>query len=329
MSQTDTIDVSVVDLLGAVDTRAAMIADVRRGLLTTPKELPPKYFYDEWGSQLFERICEVPEYYQTRTESALLASMIDDVVTRYGPRSLAELGSGSSTKTRVILDAMKRHGTLLEYAPIDLSREILLDSAASLREEYPGLHVRAVVADFERELPALESPSPTLMIFLGGTIGNFGPDAARELLERVRGGMRPGDLFLLGVDLVKSPAVLNAAYNDAAGVTAEFNRNVLRVINERLDADFDLDAFEHYAFYDPREEQIEMHLASTRDQTVTIGALGQQVSFYRGETVRTEISRKFTRASATSMLEGAGFDVAEWHTDDKELFGLALATMGT
>lgn len=317
--------ITVIDLLGTVDVRAAMLDDVRRGLLSRPKELPPKYFYDERGSQLFERICDLPEYYQTRTESAILEAMIDEVVARYAPRSLAELGSGSSTKTRVILDAMRRAGTLLEYAPIDLSREILLESAHTLTEEYPGLRVRAVVADFEHELPAMASPAPELLIFLGGTIGNFGPDASRQLLARLRSGMRPGDLFLLGVDQVKSPSILNPAYDDAAGVTAEFNRNVLRVINERLGADFDLDAFEHYAFYDPRDEQIEMHLVSMRNQVVTIPDLGVPVAFERGESVRTEISRKFTRGSATAMLEGSGFELLDWFSDPDELFGLALA----
>lgn len=324
MHDTEMQDIAIVDLLGALDTRAAMIADVRRGLLSSPKELPPKYFYDERGSLLFEKICELPEYYQTRTEGALLASMIGDVVRAYSPRSLVEFGSGSSTKTRIILDAMASHGSLREYAPIDLSREMLLDSARSLRREYPDLHVRAVVADFEGGLPMLDGPSPALVIFLGGTIGNFGPEAAREFLRRVRSGMRPGDLFLLGVDLVKSPSILNPAYNDAEGVTAEFNRNVLLVINERLGANFDVESFEHYAFYDPREEQIEMHLVSTRDQRVSVPGIDEPIEFHRGETVRTEISRKFTRASATSMVEDAGFELRDWNTDAASLFGLAL-----
>lgn len=322
----DDAEIEVVDLLGEIDARAVMLGEVRRGLLSTRKELPPKYFYDRKGSQLFERICELPEYYQTRTEGALLASMIGDVVDQYAPRALVELGSGSSTKTRVILDALRRKGSLQEYAPIDISREILLESARALRKDYDGLRVRPVVADFEHTFPVLDAPAPALVIFLGGTIGNFDPEAAQELLSAMHAAMRPGDLFLLGVDLVKSPSILNPAYNDSAGVTADFNRNVLQAINVALGADFDIDAFEHYAFYDPREEQIEMHLVSTRNQTVTIPDLDEPIAFYRGETVRTEISRKFTSESATLTLQRAGFDFRSWHTDDANLFALALAT---
>jgi L-histidine N-alpha-methyltransferase len=317
--------VSVVDLLGEVDTRAAMLADVRRGLLAERKELPPKYFYDERGSQLFELICELPEYYQTRTEGALLERIAPALAARLRPASLIEFGSGSSTKTRALLTAIRACGSLECYAPIDLSREILVHSATSLARELDGLRVDAVVADFDGGLPQLDVPRPALVIFLGGTIGNFDPASAVRFLERVRAGMREGDHFLLGVDLVKSPSILNPAYDDARGITAEFNRNVLRVINVQLGADFDVDAFEHYAFYDPRDEQIEMHLVSTRDQTVRIDGIDEPIAFYRGETVRTEISRKFTRASATRMLESAGFAVDEWFADEADLFAVVLA----
>jgi L-histidine Nalpha-methyltransferase len=315
----------VIDLMGDVDRRAAMIDDVRRGLLATPKELPPKYFYDERGSLLFEKICELPEYYQTRTEGALLERIAPFIARELAPRSLVEFGSGSSSKTRAMISALRTRGSLEHYAPLDLSREMLVASASTLLAEYPGLKVDAVVADFEEGLPKLELPAPSLVIFLGGTIGNFGPDAAPDFLRRVREGLRPGDHFLLGVDLVKSPSILNPAYNDAAGVTAEFNRNVLHVLNAQLDATFVPDAFEHYAFYDPREEQIEMHLVSTRDQSVTIAGIDERITFYRGESVRTEISRKFTRASATSMLASAGLETVAWFTDSADYFGLALA----
>jgi L-histidine N-alpha-methyltransferase len=321
-------DIAVVDHTGATDRRATMREEVRRGLTGMPKELPPKYFYDERGSQLFEEICELPEYYQTRTERALLERIAPLLARETGARSLIELGSGSSTKTRTLLSAMRRHGALSHYVPIDLSREILVASAAELCREYEGLHVRAVVADFDDGLPESGAPGPRLVIFLGGTIGNFAPRAARAFLSRVRGGMVPGDFFLLGVDLVKSPSILNPAYNDAAGITAEFNRNVLRVINRELAATFDVESFEHYAFYDPREEQIEMHLVSTRDQRVAIDGLDESIEFYRGESVRTEISRKFTEASARAMLADAGLAPIAWFTDPAAMFALALARRG-
>lgn len=317
--------ITVVDLLGAVDRRSLLLNDARRGLLLSPKELPPKYFYDDNGSKLFERICELPEYYQTRTEGALLSSIAPTLIRELGPRSLVEFGSGSSTKTRSLLNAMRAHRSLREYAPIDLSREILLKSAESLCAEYPGVNVRAIVADFEGGLPALDSPAPSLVIFLGGTIGNFAPAPAVEFLRNVRAGMRSGDYFLIGLDLVKSPSILNPAYNDAAGVTAEFNLNVLSVLNRELGANFDLEAFEHYAFYDPRGEQIEMHLVSRSDQEIVIEGIDEPIRFYRGESVRTEISRKFTRSSAAAMLSSSGFDSIGWFTDPNEMFGLALA----
>lgn len=303
--------------------------DVRRGLLCRPRELPPKYFYDERGSILFERICELPEYYQTRTESTILATVAPRIAARHRFASVVEFGSGSSTKTRLVLDAMLSEGSLVEYAPLDLSREMLLGSAAALCAEYPGLHVRAIVADFEGGLPRLDLPEPALVMFLGGTIGNFDPAGARGFLAKVRDGMRASDRLLLGVDLVKSPSILNPAYDDDDGVTAEFNLNVLRVLNRELGATFDIDAFEHYAFYDPRDEQIEMHLVSRRDQRVAIPGIDATIELYRGETIRTEISRKFTRASTGAMLADAGLALDEWHTDEAGLFAVAVAAIAS
>jgi len=307
------------------DHRAALADDVRRGLSLELKELPPKYFYDERGSRLFEEICLLPEYYQTRTERQILEAIMPGLVAEHAPSTLVEFGSGSSAKTRTILSAMADRGVLRRYVPIDISREILLSTAESLVREYPGLRVDAVIGDFNDGLPRIEPEGRSLVIFLGSTIGNFRRPDAVEFLRRISSRMERDDLFLLGVDLVKDPARLNAAYDDAAGVTAEFNLNVLRVINRELGGTFDLDMFAHYAFFNPRESQIEMHLASLDDQRVAIEALGMQVDFMRGETILTEISRKFTPASAAHLLADGGFEPIGFFTDPDRLFALALA----
>jgi L-histidine N-alpha-methyltransferase len=306
-------------------TLQSMRSDVRRGLSLEQKELDPKYFYDERGSELFEEICTLPEYYQTRTERSILEAIMPDLVAEHAPSTLIEFGSGSSVKTRLILSEMARRGVLRRYVPIDISREILISTAESLVREYPGLAVDAVIGDFNDGLPSIDAEGRALIIFLGSTIGNFRRDEAIPFLRRVADGMRAEDLFLLGVDLVKEPARLNAAYDDAAGITAAFNLNVLRVINRELGGRFDLERFSHYAFYNPRASQIEMHLASLADQSVAIDALGMTVNFTRGETILTEISRKFTHASVARLLEESGLERIGYYTDPEGLFALTLS----
>lgn len=317
--------IRVIERARVMDYRASLATDARHGLALDQKELPPKYFYDERGSLLFEAICELPEYYQTRTERSILEHYAGELVARYQPGALVEFGSGSSAKTRILLDAMSASGSLRRYVPIDISREILLRAAEDIVREYPELLVDAVIADFNEPLGLEAVDERALIIFLGGTIGNFRRPDAVAFLRGVASSMRPGDLFLLGIDLVKEPAIINPAYNDAAGVTAEFNLNVLHVLNRELDAAFDVDAFAHYAFFNPTESQIEMHAVSLRDQSVRIEALDMAVQFARGETILTEISRKFTHAAARSMLFEAGLEPVETRTDPAGLFSLCLA----
>lgn len=326
MSQESIADTMNMDEQGEMAQLGSELArDVAEGLSLPLKELSPKYFYDERGSELFEEICTLPEYYQTRTERSILERIVPDLVASYHPATLVEFGSGSSAKTRVLLDGMAAAGTLRSYVPIDVSREMLLATARTLSAEYPDAVIAPVVGDFNDGLPALDAEGPVLAIFLGSTIGNFRRPEAVSFLRNVAGGMGPDDLFLLGLDRVKDPEALNAAYNDAAGVTAEFNLNVLHVINRELGARFDLATFTHYAFYNPGESQIEMHLVSTIDQRVPLGDLGTEASFERGETIRTEISRKFTRRSAERLLGDGGMELVEWYTDSNDLFALALA----
>lgn len=307
------------------DYRSGLAGDVRDGLSRDLKELPPKYFYDERGAELFEAITVLPEYYQTRTERSILERLAPELAGTYRPERLVEFGSGSAIKTRLLLSAMRDAGTLRRYVPIDISREMLIASSEEVVGEYPGVRVDAVIGDFRDGLHGLSSSEKSLVIFLGGTIGNFRHEDAVDFLRNVAGGMGKDDLFLLGVDLVKEPERLNAAYNDAQGVTARFNLNVLDVVNRELQGNFDPSAFVHYAFYNPRESQIEMHLASLREQTVRVEAIGEEFSFHRGETILTEISRKFTRASAESLLRAGGLNLIGFHTDPDQLFALCLA----
>jgi L-histidine Nalpha-methyltransferase len=303
---------------------ARMLADVSAGLAAPQKELPPKYFYDHRGSELFEQITRLPEYYLTRAERELLEGWMPSLIPELGTRALIELGAGSAEKSRIILDAMRAAGTAQLYVPIDVSAAFLRESAAQLRHEYPGLHVTPAVADIAEQLnvPA-ELPSPALFAFLGSTIGNFYPPAAIRLLARVRAALRPEDRFLMGADLRKDVAVIEAAYNDTQGVTAEFNRNMLRVLNRELGADFDLDAFEHRAFYDPDAHRIEMHLVSRRPQWVHIPDIGD-VHFDRGETLRTEISGKHDIPSLRALFAAAGLALEAWRTDAERRFVLVV-----
>ena len=317
--------VQVDTRLEARDERT-LAEDVLDGLTRPFKELPPKHFYDAHGSELFERICELPEYYPTRTERRILRDHAEPIATATAAAEVVELGAGYATKTRVLLDALTDAGTLARYVPVDVSEVTVRACAEQLVAEYPGLSVHGLVGDFERHLVHLPAPAgPRLIVFLGGTIGNFLPGARRRFLRDLRAWMAPGDHLLLGTDLVKEAAVIEAAYDDAAGVTAEFNRNVLRVVNRELEADFDVDAFEHVAFFDPDHEWIEMRLRARARQTVSVEALGLTVRFARGEEMRTEISAKFTAERLEADLRAAGLELSGWFSDPDDLFAVTLS----
>jgi L-histidine N-alpha-methyltransferase len=302
--------------------------DVLDGLTRPFKELPPKHFYDERGCALFDRITKLPEYYPTRAEREILETHAERIVAETGAAELLELGSGTAAKTRVLLDAMAAAGRLRRYVPLDVAESVVRTSAEALVQEYPGLQVHGVIGDFERHLDRLPPPvpgQPRLVALLGGTIGNFPPGSRRRLLREIATLLGPEDRLLLGTDLVKDPAVLEAAYDDAAGVTAEFNRNMLRVLNRELDADFPLDGFAHVAFFDRRHEWIEMRLRALEPCSVLVRALGLQVQLEAGEEIRTEISAKFTRARIVEDYAAAGLRLAGWHTDAMARFALSLA----
>jgi L-histidine N-alpha-methyltransferase len=306
----------------------ALRVDALSGLTSEPKSLPPKWFYDAQGSALFEKITELPEYYPTRAEREILHATAAGIAGQTRARTLVELGSGSSEKTRLLLDALRAEGTLRSYVPVDVSEPALVVAGETLSADYPGLDVRAVLSDFTEHLglPAAgEAPAPRLIAFLGSTIGNLEPEQRASFLARVRAGMRDGDFFLLGTDLVKDPATLVAAYDDCSGVTAAFNKNVLAVLNAELGADFDLDEFEHVAVWDAEDEWIEMRLRSLDDQAVHLPAIGLTVSFAAGEEMRTEISAKFRRAGVESELAAADFAMRFWWTDSAGQFGLSLS----
>ncbi|MFB9237755.1 L-histidine N(alpha)-methyltransferase [Plantactinospora siamensis] len=297
--------------------------DVRRGLTDRPRWLPPKWFYDARGSELFEEITRLPEYYPTRAERSVLAARADEIAAVTGAKTLIELGSGSSAKTRLLLDALGRHGDLGTFVPLDVSVSALRQSTARLAADYPGLRVRGIVGDFTRHLDRLPAGGRRLVAFLGGTIGNLGPDERDAFLRAMRAALEPGDWFLIGTDLVKDPAVLVPAYDDAAGVTAEFNRNVLRVLNRELGADFDPDGFDHVACWDADREWIEMRLRARRPMRVTV--LDLTVDFAQGEDLRTEISAKFRRSGIEAELRAAGFAARRYWTDEGDRFAVTLA----
>jgi L-histidine N-alpha-methyltransferase len=317
-----------IDVHLDADSAAAMARDVRRGLTSEPKELSPKYFYDERGSQLFEQITELPEYYPTRAEREILSERSVEILAAAGcPQTLVELGSGSAAKTRHLLSAMRDAECLRTYVPVDISEEITHETARVLVEEYPGLAVRGLVCDFERHLERIpDGDGPRLIAFLGGTVGNLYPDQRCQFLARIAALLEPGDQLLLGTDLVKDPARLEAAYNDSAEVTAEFNKNVLEVLNRELSADFDLDAFAHVARYDPAEAWMDIRLRSLAEQTVTVGELELEVDFAEGEEMRTEISAKFTPESLRAVYDEAGLRMSGWFTDADADYALSLAS---
>ena len=299
--------------------------DVRAGLTASPKDIPPKWFYDDRGSALFDDITRLPEYYPTRCERAILEANAAEIVAVSGADTLVELGSGTSEKTRVLLDAFRDAGTLTRFVPFDVSKQTLHDAATAIEAEYPGVVVEPVVGDFTKDLHSIPMEGSCMVAFLGGTIGNFLPDARAAFLREVATILDPDDSFLLGTDLVKDVARLEAAYDDAQGVTAEFNKNVLHVINRELDADFDVDAFDHVARFDTDEEWIEMRLRSQREQTVRIEALGLDVPFAAGEEMRTEVSAKFRREGIEAELAAAGLKLTHWWTDPNNDFALSLS----
>ncbi|MER7486838.1 L-histidine N(alpha)-methyltransferase [Streptomyces sp. NPDC126497] len=304
----------------AVD--AALRADVREGLTGSPKTLPPKWFYDARGSELFEEITALPEYYPTRAEREILIARAGEIAAASGARTLVELGSGSSEKTRHLIDAL---GGLRAYVPVDVSESALTLAGRALAAERPGLDVHALVADFTT-LPTLpDTPGPRLVAFLGGTIGNLLPPERAAFLASVRALLAPGDALLLGTDLVKDEEVLVRAYDDAAGVTAAFNKNVLDVIDRELGADFDPAAFDHVALWDAGHEWIEMRLRSRTAQTVKIPSLGLAVDFAAGEDLRTEVSAKFRQDGVREELSSAGMELTRWWTDDRKRFALSLS----
>ncbi|WP_329009690.1 L-histidine N(alpha)-methyltransferase [Micromonospora rifamycinica] len=307
------------------DLDRALRSDVRDGLTADPKWLPPKWFYDARGSELFEEITRLPEYYPTRAERAVLAARAADVAASTGAKTLIELGSGSSEKTRLLLDAFTRQGGLGTFVPLDVSVSALRQSTAQIAADYPALRVRGIVGDFTRQLDRLPTGGRRLVAFLGGTIGNLLPAERAGFLAAMRAALEPDDHLLVGTDLVKDPAVLVPAYDDAAGVTAEFNRNVLRVVNRELAADFDPAAFAHVAVWDPAREWIEMRLRASRAMRVRIAALGLSADFAEGEELRTEVSAKFRPEGIAAELTAAGFVPAEFWTDPDGLFGVTLA----
>jgi len=302
-----------------------MAHEVWSGLNRGHKEIASKYFYDERGSQLFDEITTLPEYYLTRAEAGILRRVAPDIVASFSPNVLVELGPGSGEKTIMLLEQLTRNSSAPVYVPLDISESYLEQLRAQFTKGYPGLEVRPALCDISRELklPGMLQ-GPLLVAFLGSTIGNFDKADALALMQRVSAVMREEDRFLLGFDLKKDEAVLNAAYNDRAGVTAEFNLNVLRVLNRELDCDFDVQSFKHCAFYNSLEGRIEMHLVSQREQDVRIDSLGF-VHVANGESIRTEISCKYERAEIEALLRQAGFEAVRFDTDAAGTFGLMLA----
>lgn len=311
--------------LGPEDLRCALVADARCGLTTMPKDLPPKWLYDDRGSQLFDEITRLPEYYPTRAEAAILNQRAAEIAERSGADTLVELGSGTSEKTRQLLDALREAGRLRSFVPFDVSETTLRAAAAAVAVEYPGTSVHAVVGDFEHHLDRIPAHGERLVAFLGGTIGNLDPPARAVFLADLADTLAPGESLLLGTDLVKDVDRLKATYDDATGVTAAFNRNVLHVLNRELGADFDPDRFEHVAAWCAGPEWIEMRLRARGAQTIDVPALGMQVAFADGEEMRTEISAKFRCEGITQELAVAGFRIVGWWTDPAGDFALSLS----
>jgi L-histidine N-alpha-methyltransferase len=303
----------------------ALRHDVVAGLGSDPKWLPPKWLYDARGSELFEEITRLPEYYPTPAERAILEARREELARRTAARSLVELGSGSSEKTRLLLSALRDHGTLEEFVPLDVSESALREAVKAIVTDYRGLRVHGVVGDFTEPLEGLPGASPRLVAFLGGTIGNLLPGERHQFLTGVRDVLGEGEWLLLGTDLVKDPETLVRAYDDPTGVTAAFNRNVLRVLNRELGAEFPIEDFHHVAVWDPDQEWVEMRLRATRAMRVAVPAIDLVVDLSEGEEIRTEVSAKFRREGVEHELKKAGFDLDRWWTDEDGRFAVSLA----
>jgi L-histidine Nalpha-methyltransferase len=313
--------------LGDVDERS-LADDVLDGLTRPFKELPPKHFYDARGAELFDRICELPEYYPTRAERTILEQNSQELAALTQAAELVELGSGTASKTRVLLSALHEAGTLKRYVPVDVTESMVRECAAELTVEYPGLQVHGVIGDFERHLGEIPvAVGPRIVAFLGGTIGNFQPGSRRRILREISRLLGPQDHLLIGTDLIKDPRVLQAAYDDTQGVTAEFNRNVLRVLNRELDADFEPEDFDHVALFNAEHEWIEMRLRARREHTTIVRDLDLPVHFDAGEEIRTEISAKFTAERIEGDLATAGLELVRSFTDPEKLFALTLSRL--
>ena len=318
-------DVSLDNYLAADAADAALRRDVRDGLTQHPKTLPPKWFYDAAGSDLFDQITRLPEYYPTRAEAQILAARAGEIATASGADTLVELGSGTSEKTRALLSALREQGSLRRFIPFDVDPSVLQLAGQAIQQEYPGVEINAVCGDFEEHLGKIPAVGRRLVAFLGSTLGNLTPGPRAEFLASVSEMMQPGDTLLLGTDLVKDVDRLVRAYDDNAGVTAQFNRNVLTVVNRELGADFDVPAYQHVARWNADEERIEMWLRSTRPQRVHIAALNLDVDFADGEEMLTEVSCKFRPTGVDAELEAAGLRRTHWWTDEAGDFGLSLS----
>lgn len=318
--------VSVAVHLGPDDVASALRRDALHGLLARPKELPPKWFYDELGSSLFEAITRLPEYYPSRCERQILEARAAEVASLTRAETVVELGAGTSEKTRVLLGALAKAGTLARFVPFDVSEVMLRSTGAAIAGSFPGVEVAAVVGDFERHLGAMPAGGRRLVAFLGGTIGNLLPAQRRAFLDHMAAGLQPGDTLLLGTDLVKDPVRLEAAYDDSTGVTAAFNRNLLGVLNRELGADFVLRCYDHVARWDPDRQWMEMRLRSRGQQSVRLAAIGLDVDFADGEEMRTEVSAKFERAGVEAELAAVGLEVRRWWTDPAGEFALSLSS---
>lgn len=311
--------------LGPADLDEALRADLREGLTIAPKDLPPKWLYDSRGSDLFDQITRLPEYYPTEAERSILLTYADDIVARAQAETIVELGSGTSDKTRALLDAARRDGTLQRFIPFDVSEMFLRDAALMLAERYPGLEVHGVVGDFDRHLDRLPEGGRRMVMLLGGTIGNYQPIERKEFLTDIVAGLDAGDHVLLGTDLIKSVARMEVAYDDPQGVSAAFAKNVLHVMNRELGAEFEPDHFEYVARWDPDNEWIDMGLRSRWAQTVHIAELGLDVSFEKGEIMRNEVSSKFDTEVFTEELAAVGLEVVEWYHDPARDFGVSIS----
>lgn len=310
--------------LGLDDFRVQLPIDARAGLTSTPKSIPPKWFYDDVGSDLFAQITRLEEYYPTEAERSILQNRSPEIAAASAADTLVELGSGISDKSRVLLTAMWETGQLARYIPFDVSAGVVQTAAAELVEEYPGLAVHGVIGDFDQNLPDIPTGGTRMIALLGGTLGNYSPAPRRVFLDAITASMAPGDTFLVGTDLVKDVDRLELAYNDPYGITERFNKNVLAVLNNELDADFDLDAFDHVAFFDPVNEWIDIRLRSRKQQTVQVHGLNLTLEFAAGEDLCTEISAKFRREAFAAELAAVGLDLVGWWTDDRGDYAVSL-----